>query len=120
VTGYTATVLNDVMDERDRQDAKWGQQDHEPARYLMILGEEYGEACEAGCRLTFGGDGDTVSRAVAVADLRMELVQVAAVAVAMIESIDRGRNKPTDAQHNDLEGLRGGVSTETAAEEVPS
>jgi hypothetical protein len=31
-----------------------------------------------------------------------------------------GRDKATDAQHNDLEALRGGASTETAAEEVPS
>lgn len=43
----------------------------------MILGEEFGEVCNA----TFG-DG--------VGDLREELVQVAAVAVAWIEAIDNG------------------------------
>ena len=54
----------------------------------MILGEEYGEACEAGCRVTWPMD--PRCNELAVSDLRKELVQVAAVAVAMIEAIDRG------------------------------
>ena len=87
VKDFTAAALNDVMDERARQDAKWGQQDHEASRWLMILGEEYGEACEAGCRVTFPLDPRCTN--LAVSDLRNELVQVAAVAVAMIEAIDR-------------------------------
>ena len=87
LTSRTLAVLHDVAKERNRQDEKWGKQDHKPGNWLMILGEEFGEACEAGCRLTFSDcDKDT-----AVADFRMELVQVAAVAVAMIECIDNGR-----------------------------
>ena len=87
----TVSVLADVIAERTRQDVQWGQQDHEAARWLMILGEEYGEACEAGCRVTFPSDPRCTAKA--VADLRAELVQVAAVAVAMIEAIDRNRER---------------------------
>lgn len=74
-------VMNEVVCERWRQDEKWGEQNHEPFTYLAILGEEYGEACQAALHARFGGpeaDG-----------LRGELIQVAAVAMAMIECIDR-------------------------------
>jgi hypothetical protein len=103
VKDYTAAVLNDVMDERTRQDAKWGRQDHEPARWLMILGEEYGEACEVGCRLTWPAkieppENQEPYRVMCLEEFRKELVQVAAVAVAMIEAIDRA-SEPNDISH---------------------
>jgi NTP pyrophosphatase (non-canonical NTP hydrolase) len=72
-------ILAMINRERDRQDAKWG-----PDRTLsgpfwnLILGEEVGEVAEAMLRKD-------------LADLRSELVQVAAVAVAMIEAIDAGK-----------------------------
>ena len=33
-------VLNEVSAERQRQDAKWGEQNHDPLLWLSILTEE--------------------------------------------------------------------------------
>ena len=70
------SVLNEVAVERAKQDAKWGIQNHSPQKWLVILGEEVGESCR-GC---FESD---------LAQYRRELIQVAAVAVAAVESLDR-------------------------------
>ena len=75
----TESVLEEVMLERARQDIKWGEQNHHPAWWLSILGEEFGEVCKAVCENNDTGEGS----------YRDELVQVAAVAVAMIECFDR-------------------------------
>lgn len=79
-------VLADVANERDRQHAKFGEQNHSPANWFLILGEEYGEASKEACEFTFAYPGDQKER---LLRLRKELVEVAAVAVAMIESLDR-------------------------------
>lgn len=68
-----------VLMERERQDAKWGEQNHSRDRWFTILGEEVGEACEA-------------SLEHADMSYRAEMVQVAAVALAAIESFDRSKN----------------------------
>jgi NTP pyrophosphatase (non-canonical NTP hydrolase) len=70
----TTEVLEEVARERSRQDERWGEQNHEPLRWLAILVEEVGEVGKA-----------ILDRQ----GLRDELVQVAAVAVAAIESLDR-------------------------------
>lgn len=77
------TVLEDVIEERHRQDAKWGEQNHDPFAYLTILMEEVGEASQAALHDRFGGP--------KAGTFRAEMVQVAAVAVAIIECIDRGK-----------------------------
>lgn len=82
----TNNVLKEVLNERIRQDEKWGEQNHRPAEYLMILGEEVGEVNKAALESHFSGK--------PLSDYRDELVQVAAVAVAMIECFDRN-NPPT-------------------------
>lgn len=102
VTYVIGRAVVDVLDERHRQDLKWGEQNHDDAighvgpsggedleyiaRHSMtehgptwaaILLEEVGEALqETGDRGSLQG-------------LRAELVQVAAVAVAWIEALDR-------------------------------
>jgi hypothetical protein len=43
----TLSILNEVYKERKSQVQKWGDQVHSPANYLMILGEEVGEANKA-------------------------------------------------------------------------
>ena len=63
-------VLQDIADERDRQDARWGEQNHPD------------------------GTGTTDADADALTEtspdrLRTELVQVAAVAAALIQHLDR-------------------------------
>ena len=101
ITDETANILGEVANERDAQTERWGQQNHpwflrltrwadhndsEAAKadvdrltekgrldFAGILTEEYLEALEA----------ETIEEA------REELIQVAAVCVAAVESIDR-------------------------------
>jgi NTP pyrophosphatase (non-canonical NTP hydrolase) len=76
-----AEVLRDVIAERGRQDTKWGDQSgHADELWLTILSEEVGEAAKEVLDARFDNTW---------ADLRKELVQVAAVVVAWIEAIDR-------------------------------
>lgn len=87
------SVLNEVGDERFRQDEKWGVQNHIQIAWLAILAEEFGEAAKEVNELHFR-PGTETHHSTAVyeaqkARLREELIQVAAVAVAMIESLDR-------------------------------
>jgi NTP pyrophosphatase (non-canonical NTP hydrolase) len=80
-------VCEEVLGERELQDAKWGEQNHDPFTWLAILGEEVGEANKAALEAWTSG-GRAPER---LAEYRAELVQVAAVAVAMIQSLDRGK-----------------------------
>jgi hypothetical protein len=70
----------EIIEERINQDEKWGQQNYPPCKFLTILGEEYGEACKAALEAKYE-------------EYREELVQVAAVAVQMIEALDRAEAK---------------------------
>ena len=74
------TALDDIYDERRRQDARWGEQNHQPAMWLAILTEELGEVAQE----VLDGYGDPHRRR-----YRAELIQVAAVAVAAVEALDR-------------------------------
>lgn len=80
-----AKVLDDVSNERSRQDAKWGEQNHDIFLWLSIMGEEVGECHNAALEATFH-DGSWEH-------LREELVQTAAVTVAIIEFFDRSKLK---------------------------
>lgn len=91
----TQRVVVDLIDERRRQIAKFGDQSHRsPAEWAVILGEEYGEAMREACDLHFLGQrGYTPQIEADVRDrLRIELVQTAAVCVAWIEALDGGDN----------------------------
>lgn len=82
------TALTDVLAERIRQDVKWGEQNQDPTVWLAILTEEVGEVAKeiadgrAPCSPTSAGG-------INLGQYREELVQVAAVAVAAIECLDR-------------------------------
>lgn len=87
LSDFTIQVLisQEIMDERERQDTKFGfKRNHSPAEWLMILGEEVGEANKAALERHFNMVCPDGMRA-----YRKELVQVAAVAMAAIESLDR-------------------------------
>ncbi|CAM3669676.1 hypothetical protein DESA109040_19265 [Deinococcus saxicola] len=92
----TGNVLAEILAERQRQDAKWGGQDHDPSTWLMVLAEEVGEANQAVLEMLF----PTYDKRAAergprtLAEYRQELIQVAAVAVAAIESLDRQDQSP--------------------------
>lgn len=70
------SLMNELKSERERQNEKWGEPNHHAYKWLAILGEEYGEACK-----------DILD--VNPLNYRNELLQVAAVAIAAIESFDR-------------------------------
>ena len=75
---YETNIILEVVGERQAQLQKWGIQNHTDAMWLAILHEETGEAATG----ILEGDEE---------NLRAELVQVAAVAVAWVEAIDRRR-----------------------------
>jgi hypothetical protein len=117
----TFAVLIEVAEERGRQDAKWGRQDHadgtgpdetNQVRFCVTMGEA-ADFARWRTDLAARHDAPTFAdllteeafEALAEADpaaLRAELVQVAAVAVCWIEAIDR------DTQRSRLPGFAPG------------
>lgn len=77
------TALHNVLYERRCQDEKWGEQNHNPYKWLAILLEEVGEASK-----------DLLEKE--LLKYRDEMVQVAAVALAAIESYDRQAQEQDD------------------------
>jgi len=74
-------VLNQIVNERLGQNAKWGKQRHDHGTWLAILMEEVGEVAQAmQVNRSWGKKTDA-------GDLYSELVQVAAVAVAIAEQV---------------------------------
>lgn len=87
--GFGVTdAIRAVIDERQRQENKWGEQNHEPQFWTSILGEEFGELCEAINETVFD-NGPGARRKGGYENMRREAVQVAAVAVGFIEALDR-------------------------------
>lgn len=96
----TANVLSDITAERKRQDAKWGEQNHPDGTgslYYRAMAQMAKAECQESPQIN-GEDRyslillEEVYEALAESDaakLREELIQVAAVAVAWVEKIDR-------------------------------
>lgn len=78
-------IIDEVNKERTRQLVKFGVQNHPPEIWLALLGEEVGEANKAFVEHKFS--------AAPILDYRTELIQVAAVAISMIECLDRNTIK---------------------------
>lgn len=75
----------EIQMERERQDIKWGLQQHEPIEWLSILVEEVGEVSREICENHF-----PVYNRSDWTNYRKELVQVAAVVKHMLENFDEG------------------------------
>tara|TARA_R110002167_G_scaffold331706_1_gene538408 strand:- start:59227 stop:59535 length:309 start_codon:yes stop_codon:yes gene_type:complete len=95
----TRDVLNEVHEERLRQNNKWGIQDHNCIEWIAILTEEVGEAAKEAVDFHFANvaTGDRVSSELTeqeqrISDYRKEMIQVAAVAAQAVESLDRQTN----------------------------
>jgi hypothetical protein len=96
-------VLADVADERTRQDDRWGEQNHPDGTGAPEFGEladrakqQYEDAARDGSVTWTNVLLEEVAEAFAESDparLREELIQVAAVAVAWAECIDRREAK---------------------------
>lgn len=83
--GSLINVLYEIQQERKRQDEKWGVQNHSPIKWVVILAEEFGEVAKGALESNTG-------------NYREELIQVAAVAVAMLESLDRQQQSQQQSQ----------------------
>ena len=98
VAPATTAVLKDVAAERQRQDERWGEQNHPDGTgpQFGVVAEEMRKACDAAFSVGVGTWMDILTEefyeACAESDpaaLREELIQVAAVATAWAEAIDR-------------------------------
>lgn len=78
-------AMSDVSEERRRQDEQWGVQNHHPAYWLAILGKQVGQLGSAILQREWWEDKDA-----SLGIMRKEAVQAAAVAIALIEAIDKG------------------------------
>lgn len=86
----TCLTLAEVAREREEQDEKWGEQNHGAAWWYVILGEEFGEVGRALLEARVARrQGRTEDATDHKRQARAELVQLAAVAVAMVECFDR-------------------------------
>jgi NTP pyrophosphatase (non-canonical NTP hydrolase) len=82
-------VLEWVNKERDRQDSKWGEQNHYFTDWVSILGEEYGEFCEAVNETRFFNGSDKGG----YENMKTEAIHTAAVAIAFVECLERNKEK---------------------------
>ncbi len=81
----TERALDLVREERQRQDSLWGDQSgNHPFEWMSILGEEYGELCEAVNESCFPNAAH--SDRGGIEKIVKEATHVAAVAVAIIEA----------------------------------
>ena len=92
-------ALLDILVERFRQDRQWGEQNHDPFVWLGILMEEIGEFARAALEIEFGTPTSPRDAARWLANRRHEAVQVAAVAMAIVECIDRKQNESGGLRH---------------------
>lgn len=95
MTARTQRVVNEVSAERERQDAKFRpppRPDHTAPDWLAILSEEVGEVARATVQSRWAHS--RVALDAETENLRAELIQVAAVAVAWIEHIDSMADMP--------------------------
>jgi hypothetical protein len=84
--GLRPQIYEDITTERLRQIDKFGDQVHRSWTDLAsILGEEYGEACKEANDIV-------LANADRLIELRKECIETAAVAVAIVEYIDRREN----------------------------
>lgn len=81
-------IFGIIEDERRRQDRKWGEQNHQPEKWICILMEEVGEAAKAVLE-AFPHTIQIEDREYWLQRYRKELIEVAAVAVAAVESLHR-------------------------------
>lgn len=85
-TRHIQFVIDDIVRERRRQLAIWGEQsDNTQFEWMSILGEEFGELCQAVNETNFRNAAH--SERGGYNNMYMEAIQVAAVAAAFAESV---------------------------------
>ncbi len=81
-------IIEKVLEERKRQDEKWGVQNHATPVWATIIGEEYGEMCKAINEYGFNPTRVTED------EIYTEAIQTMASCMAMLECIERRRKIP--------------------------
>lgn len=89
-------TIADVTKEFSDASEKWGIQNHDTRVNLMILLEEVGEVCEAEDEIK------DKAKDAAIDDLYSELIQVAAMAIMVADSLKRNGYKPMSEEAPNL------------------
>jgi NTP pyrophosphatase (non-canonical NTP hydrolase) len=76
--------LRELVKERQRQNEKWGEQNHSLPVWMLILTEEVGEAAEAVLNLRAGNPD-------ALRAFKEEIIHCGAVCVQILEYLERGK-----------------------------
>lgn len=96
-------IFDLVIDERNRQTAKWGRQKHSNSTWNLILNEEVGEVAKAILEVEDEG-------------VFKELIQVIAVAVAWLEDhFERGEFAPEVFGESHAEALKNWEESQKSA-----
>lgn len=85
-TPLTLPVFEAIAAERRRQDGLWGESNHHPAIWVLILAEQLGQGSSA----LLGAEYRHANHP-QILEHRRQLVHLAAVAVAAIENLERRR-----------------------------
>ena len=91
-------TIQSLVQERKRQDSKWGIQNHEPHKWNTILMEEVGEVAKSTFELSHTDD--------AVDHLIEELIQTGAVVIAYIDYLKRREQENENADNAFLSDLK--------------
>ncbi len=98
MTSDSNQALKAVADERSRQELLWGIQRHSWPEWMCILTEEIGETAQKANQLHWANGATAFQLEPLREEFREELVESAAVIVAMIEHLDEiavtGANDP--------------------------
>jgi len=79
------SIIEEVLSERKRQNVVFGEQNHSPERWVSILMEEVGSAAKQANKFHAAG------KELSLRKYEIEAIQVAAVAMAALECLERGK-----------------------------
>ena len=96
----TFLVFNEILQERERQNAKWGEQNHSDEVWALILGEEFGELQKAILERAHAVSGNYIGPLSQQPDeqVHTELIHVAAVAYQWLEAMQRRERRYSSAE----------------------
>lgn len=90
MSGDQERIVEAIIAERNRQDEKWGEQNHTDTIWSLIFGEEYGEVQKEvlECECSWGEKSEAHDQRV-----ENELVQLIAVGVGWLEARERRKRR---------------------------
>lgn len=91
-----AKIISEIIVERDRQDTLWGEEEHILPAWTGIIGEEFGELCQA-INETFFNNGNEKRKLGGYENLKREGIHAVATLVKFLEFIERHKDIFTQA-----------------------